>query len=220
MPGKDRPSRERWVHGVDGVMRMISKPMVVHFSTVVDRFSRITRHAKIVAAFLCIAQLHHPAEALSQTTPGSYNVTLAWNGSTSTGVTGYRIHYGSASGTYTGSIAVGNETTTTVPGLASGVTYYFAVTALNADGLESDFSNEASFLPGLQGTRISTSPTGELVLTVKGLIGQQYDIEASEDLKNWTIISTVTLGDGGTLEFTDPNAAAYPKRFYRTRESQ
>lgn len=219
MSGKDRPSRERRVHGVDGVMRMISKPMAVHFSTVVDRFSRITRHAKIVAASLCIAQLHHPAEALSQTTPGSYNVTLAWNGSTSTGVTGYRIHYGSASGTYTGSIAVGNVMTTTVPGLASGVTYYFAVTALDTDGLESDFSNEASFLPGLQGTRISTSPTGEMVLTMKGLIGQQYDIEASEDLKNWTIISTITLGDGGTLEFSDPNAAAYPKRFYRTRES-
>jgi len=53
---------------------------------------------------------------------------------------------------------------------------------------------------------------------MRGQIGSQYDIEASQDLKDWTVIGSVTVGDGGALEFADPNAASFPRRFYRTRK--
>ena len=193
--------------------------MAVDFSKATDRLSRILSHVKAIAVILCIAQIHHPLEASGQTPTASYHVNLAWDTHPDPEVNAYRIHYGTARGVYTASIAVGNNTQTTIPGLAEGVTYFFAITALNTSGLESGFSNEVSFLPGNHATSLSTTATGEMALTVHGLIGQSYDIEASKDLKIWTIISTVTMEDDGSLQFTDPDAALYPMRFYRTRQS-
>jgi len=70
-------------------------------------------------------------------------VTLQWNPSTDTTVTGYKINYGTAPATYQTSINVGNQTTYTVTGLGSG-TFYFAVSAYNAAGIQSSFTNEVS----------------------------------------------------------------------------
>jgi hypothetical protein len=52
---------------------------------------------------------------------------------------------GTASGTYTKSVDVGNATSTTIS-LNPGTTYYFVVKALNAPGVESPASNEVSYL--------------------------------------------------------------------------
>jgi len=73
------------------------------------------------------------------------NVTLAWNPSISTNVAGYKIYYGLASGVYNNTISVGNTTNATVTGLVEGTTYYFAATAFDALGTESQFSNETSY---------------------------------------------------------------------------
>ncbi len=72
-------------------------------------------------------------------------VQLAWDPSTSLDVTGYRISYGAASGQYSTLIDVGNVTTCTVSGLASG-TYFFAAQAYSAAGDLSDYSNEIAAL--------------------------------------------------------------------------
>ena len=204
---------------ISGLMLKSHKSMTVDISTATNRFPIILRHAKAAAVILCIAQIHNPLEARGQTPTASYNVNLAWDVHLDPLVTAYRVHYGTAGGVYTASIAVGNATQTTIPGLAEGVTYFFAITALNTSGLESGFSNEVNFLPGNHATSLSTTATGAMALTVRGVIGLSYDIEASQDLKTWTIISTVTIQDGGSLQFTDPDAALYPTRFYRTRES-
>lgn len=58
------------------------------------------------------------------------------------GLAGYRIHYGTASKTYTKAIAVSGATTLQrTVGLAPG-TWYFAVAALNSVGKELARSNE------------------------------------------------------------------------------
>jgi hypothetical protein len=72
------------------------------------------------------------------------SVTLAWDASSSTGVTGYKVYLSTSSGTYGTGIAVGNVFTYTVTGLAKGVTYYFVTTASNAT-TESGYSNELSW---------------------------------------------------------------------------
>lgn len=185
---------------------------------VLPRFTRITRLMNGTAGILMAFLVYGTGEVRGQATQGSYTVKLAWNASTSTDVTGYRIHYGTASGACTASLMLGNVTSGTVSGLAEGVTYHFAVRAINAAGLESDLSNEASFRPGVLTSRISTTPSGGNLLVVRGLIGRQYDIEASEDLRIWNLIDSVTMPDGGSLEFSDPDAGNYPKRFYRTRQ--
>jgi hypothetical protein len=68
---------------------------------------------------------------------------LAWNASTSANVAGYKLYYGTSSGNYTNNIKVGMVTSYTVSGLAPR-TYYFAVTAYDASGNESGYSNEVS----------------------------------------------------------------------------
>jgi hypothetical protein len=71
-------------------------------------------------------------------------VTLAWDANREPDIAGYRIHYGLASRNYDHVLDAGNNTTCVVTGLDQGQTYYFAATALNTEGMESDFSNEVS----------------------------------------------------------------------------
>ncbi len=75
----------------------------------------------------------------------SQSVTLAWDASPTPGVASYVLHYGNTSGNYLYSTNVGNQTTTRVAGLQSGLTYYFAVGARDGAGIESVPSNEVSY---------------------------------------------------------------------------
>src|SRR5690349_14531845 len=72
--------------------------------------------------------------ARAQTTA---SVALAWNPDPVSGLVGYNLYQGTASGSYTNQIAVGLSTNATVAGLAYGVKYFFAVTAFTRDGLDS-----------------------------------------------------------------------------------
>jgi PKD repeat protein len=80
--------------------------------------------------------------AASLASAGSVN--LAWDAVSSSSLAGYKIHYGSAAGSYTAALDVGNRTSYTVPNLTDGATYYFAVTAYDTARSESGFSNQVS----------------------------------------------------------------------------
>lgn len=76
-------------------------------------------------------------------------VTLAWDSPTNnvdrtrlTDLAGSRLYYGTASGSYTNFVDVGRMNTATVSNLTDGTTYYFAATAYNHLGEESDFCSE------------------------------------------------------------------------------
>ena len=149
------------------------------------------------------------------------NVAFAWDRSAETSIVDYRIYYGGVSRSYTNMVSTGNATSVTIGNLAEGVTYYFAVTAYDIFGLESDFSDEIRYLvPMAAVVQMRVAPAGQTILTVTGPIGRTYDIQATEDLKTWTVIGTVTVGASGMLDFADTNAAAFSKRFYRTGEIQ
>jgi hypothetical protein len=77
---------------------------------------------------------------------------LSWGASASSDVVGYRVYYGSASGSYVqargAGINTGSTTGYTASGLLAGRSYFFAVTAYDAAGNESAFSSEVSkFVP-------------------------------------------------------------------------
>ena len=74
----------------------------------------------------------------------SAEVTLAWDANTSPGIAGYKVYYGSASGSYSYVIDVGNVTSYTVPNLQEGMTYYFVMTDYDNSGQESGYSNQVS----------------------------------------------------------------------------
>ena len=162
---------------------------------------------------MLFALLHNPVQAVLP-------LTLAWDPSLDTNVAGCNVYYGVASHRYTNMVHVGKATNATISGLVEGATYYFAATAYSILGLESDFSNEASYtVPmALARLQIRAAPAGQFVVTVTGHPGRTYEILATQTFTAWTVIGTVTVGAGGSLDFTDTNAASLPKRFYRTHE--
>jgi fibronectin type 3 domain-containing protein len=88
--------------------------------------------------------------------------TLAWDPNTESDLAGYKVHYGTASGSYTVHTDVHNVTTYTVTGLTAGQTYYFAATAYDTSGNESGYSNPVSYaVPGVNGAPTTpVTPTG------------------------------------------------------------
>jgi chitodextrinase len=80
------------------------------------------------------------------TTLGANTVTLAWDALNVPNLSGYRVYYGTAPGTYLqakgAGLEVGNVTTHTLTALSRGVRYYFAVTAFDTSNIESTYSNE------------------------------------------------------------------------------
>src|SRR5579863_5715674 len=85
------------------------------------------------------------SETASPTPASSHSVTLNWNPSSSS-VTGYHVYRGGASGGPYSRISGGVITTLNYldSSVLSGDRYFYVVTALGTDGLESPFSNEVS----------------------------------------------------------------------------
>lgn len=83
--------------------------------------------------------------SLLMTAAHAAQVTVAWDANADPAVTGYRVHYGTAPGNYTSHVDVGNATSCVISGLAEGITYYFAATAYDGSGHESDYSAAVSY---------------------------------------------------------------------------
>ncbi|MEA3547944.1 MAG: fibronectin type III domain-containing protein, partial [Thermodesulfobacteriota bacterium] len=79
-------------------------------------------------------------------------VQLAWTPNSEANLAGYKIYYGTASRDYTTIIDVGNPESVdnqiiyTLSGFSPGITYYYAATAYDEDGFESDYSDEAVWI--------------------------------------------------------------------------
>lgn len=136
---------------------------------------------------------------------------------------GYRVYYGVASRSYTEVIDAGNATTVTVSNLVAGTTYYFALVAYNALGLQSDYTGELTYSVPLADPDpparlvMRIVPPKQTVLTVIGSPGRTYDIEASTDLTAWETIGVVTLDSTGMAIVTEDNPSSRSRRFYRAR---
>jgi hypothetical protein len=196
-------------------MRTTPEQKVGRTGVVSDCFSRIMGFTRVLGGILFFALLHNPVQAVS-------SVTFAWDRNPEASVVDYRIRYGVVSRTYTDMVSTGNATSATISNLVEGATYYFAVTAYNIFGLESDYSNEIPYpVPmALARVQIRAASARQIILTVTGPSGRTYDIQATPDFKTWKAIGTVTLGAGGSLDLIDTNAAIFSKRFYRTRDIQ
>src|SRR5437868_4513437 len=114
----------------------------------------------------------------------SATLALTWQPSLSSSVVGYRIYYGTGSGSYQWSLAVPNTTTAQITGLAAGTTYYFAAKAVNIVGTESPAPNEVDYFVPLSSSDNSSS-------------------SAAVGLSNISTRSEVLTGDGATIGGTD-----------------
>lgn len=100
-----------------------------------------------------------------QAAPGDASVTLSWDASTdNVGIAGYVIYYGTISVSQAGQeydnrTEIGNVLTTTVASLQNNVTYYFALTAKDAAGNESEeYSTQVSATPAASSVEDDGTP--------------------------------------------------------------
>ena len=104
------------------------------------------------------------AKAMSAFTISSAVATTSWNGrvdltwAASTGAASYTIKYGTATGVYGTTFSTSATSPTTVTGLTGGTTYYFMVTAVNANG-SVNATAEASAIPTIVSSVAITAPT-------------------------------------------------------------
>jgi len=144
------------------------------------------------------------------------NITLAWDPSAEPDVAGYRVHYGHSSRTYPFVVDAGNATTQVINDLQEGVTYYFAVTAYNVAGSESDFSGETGYAVPLRS--IYALGDGSFRIRFQGVPERTYRVEYTESLTapNWRTLGMRTAGANGSFEIIDLPIADSPARFYRS----
>jgi hypothetical protein len=120
---------------------MFRSALIILFLIFVSGCARITRSTN------SSSQNNPPISPPDCSTPTACNATLTWDPSdTSAGQgipTGYRVYYGTAPGGYTTNVDVSLNLTHAIPAFIGPNTYYFAVTAYNAEG-ESVYSSEVS----------------------------------------------------------------------------
>lgn len=139
--------------------------------------------------------------ALGSTVPAfARSVTVAWDANTESDLAGYVVHYGTAPGTYTASVDVGNRTDFALD-LDALTTYYVAVDAYNATGDHSPLSAEVVVGPDYSVCNFSLNTTNTSVgasassLTV-GLTTQSVCPWSASSFSNWITVSGRTATRG------------------------
>ena len=105
---------------------------------------------------------------------------------------------------------------------ADGSIHQISVTMVGAGG---DFPVNFNFsgnvpnplpvnIPDACTVSIAATPAGPAI-TLSGSPDQNYVIEASLDMHNWTSISTNSTDSNGLFTFVDTDAKNYPQRYYR-----
>jgi hypothetical protein len=133
------------------------------------------------------------------------SITLAWDPSPDTSVVGYKVYWGIATRTYTNSLSAGGATTLTISNLVAGRTYYFAATAYDTNGIESDYSVEASGSVALPNQQPTLNVIGNVAIN-EGAGIQTVNlsgITSGATNENQTLTVTATSSNPGLI----PNPA-------------
>jgi len=141
-------------------------------------------------------------------------VTLAWDASSGTNaIANYKVYYGAASATYTNSVAAGTNLTVSVSNLVVGTTYYFAATAVDTSGLESDYSTEVSTMIAPPNQPPTLNTPADVIVNENA--GQQTvnlsGISSGAANESQTLTITASSSNTGvvpnpTVTYTSPNA--------------
>jgi len=105
--------------------------------------------------------------------------TVSWDKNLESDLSGYKIYYGTSSANYGNIIDVGNNISYTVTNLDSNITYYFAITAYDLSGNESEFSKEVLWL--LDNTSVET-PTKERIESTAYNYKNPFDVDSGTDI--------------------------------------
>ncbi len=163
-----------------------------------------------IAALVVLLSLDSKASAV--VAPGR-TISLAWDKSESTSVVGYKIYRGETSGNYTFTATVGDVASYTLANQPFEKLYY-TVTAIDANGLESIFSNEINTLE-LDGGNLKLGIANTISVKFDVVKGYSYTIESSTDFVAWRIESDFVCTNTENRTFVYPNTGV--QRFYRAK---
>jgi hypothetical protein len=113
-------------------------------------------------------------------------VLVAWDANPELDIAGYKIYDGTNSRSYTRVVTLHNTLTNGIVSVSvtnciitnfvRGLVYYFAATAFNTSGLESDFSEEASLLiPSIPSSPNGVEATNELAIVISAKLEEADD---------------------------------------------
>jgi len=163
----------------------------------------LSRRVPLFALAILFAAVRHASAG---------TVSLAWDPVSATDLAGYRVYYGTAPGTYTSSVDVGNVTQTTISGLTDCTTYYFGVKAYDTSGNQStSYSNEITgwTRPTVTSASPSSAEQGRTLSVT--LSGTSFPSGAAVAFANTGItVNSVTVNGCGqvTASITISNSAA------------
>jgi len=108
-------------------------------------------------------------------------VGFSWRPNAEPNLAGYRLYVGTQPGVYSGFVDVGSATAFELRELIRGMTYYFALTAYNTAGVESNFSPELTRQIPFAATT-ANNQTPQSALEVGALLDSPPAISAIPDL--------------------------------------
>ena len=131
----------------------------------------------------------------------SQQANFSWTPNQETNLAGYKIHYGTLSGEYDHVVDVGNPVIqgdtvqATVGGLTDGTPYYFAATAYDRYGFESDYSEEVVWTsPSANNIVLSNVDNNPITVVMEHTYSQT---------NNWYNIRIITVdSDGDELTYS------------------
>ncbi len=148
---------------------------------------------------------------------GGQSITLGWDPGSDTNVTGCVVYCGTNSGQYPFRVDAGTNLSVTLTNLQAGLTYYFAVTAYDAQLVESVPSGEITYLvPGILLLSAGANPGDPMIIKFPVALSHWYELQAAVDLRAWATIWQMTnVITNDWVQYTDSQASLFPSRFYR-----
>jgi hypothetical protein len=139
-----------------------------------------------------VTDLNRPSNLRANT--GYSYVDLRWDLSDEESLSGYNIYYGKTSGQYSRKKTVARVNSYRIDNLNNGEVYYFAITAYDNLGRESDYSDEVGII--VNEPLSSTSPFEDVLAALLAVVPEQPQ---NGPIATWMLISAAGLG--GTLMF-------------------
>lgn len=145
-------------------------------------------------------------------------VTLAWDASPDTTVTGYALYYRATDSNITNRLDVGTALTATLYNLGVGSDYLFFVAAYNAASIESLPSNTLLYRPpAMSRLRINEDRNGRVSIRFRAAAGALCRVEYASTLVSprWRTLGSAVADANGNVQIDDPLSSRAAIRFYR-----